>query len=638
LRKKFAAGVLIAAFFGCAAAFSGCKKAPELPKILLVSIDTLRADRLGSYGSDADLTPIMDILARRGIRFSNARAPAPWTLPSHASIFSGLYPSDHRAIDDKVKIRPDAPMMAEILKKAGYKTAAFVTHYYVGEEYGFRRGFDDFVVREEAPADQIADLANRWIRKNKDRSFFLFLHFFDPHTPYSPPPSFREEHLPRESFWVRGDTADVLDVVHKEGEPENETRLAALRALYDAEVDFSDKMLGNVLGFMKRLDITDTIVILLSDHGEEFMEHRLMEHGFTLYEEQLQVPLVIFWPERFKKPAVSDVPVSLVDLLPTVCDLVGLPIPEGTAGKSLMPLMAGDPPAEVLEGFRTRPIFAETTRQGPDRVAVIRNERKFIYTPEFRLSGRFFESELFDLASDPGEKTNLLKTDPDSAKSYLRQIFDSGLYTKRRLFSLVFSGTADPTKYLGTVRTNGSFISAFKDNVIYDTDEDRQLISREFGLKKEVRRLQFLALGSEGENGVHFLQEPQDAGLEFDLLINGARDADAVRIGRERARPEEVPFLLESDAAGTRFFPVAPGFGLWCREVLVNKNVVRRFEIGDEIKMSPEMVSRLKSLGYLDEGSVVFKKPGDTEKADAPREKDLLKDRKVAYSCTPLEF
>ena len=175
-------------------------------------------------------------------------------------------------------------------------------------------------------------------------------------------------------------------------------------------------------------------------------------------------------------------------------------------------------------------------------------------------------------------------------------------------------------------------------NDAYDTDEDRQLISREFGLKKEVRRLQFLALGSDGENGVHFLQEPQDAGLEFDLLIDGARDADAVRIGRERARPEKIPFLLEADAAGTRFFPVAPGFGLWCREVLVNKNVVRRFEIGDEIKMSPEMVSRLKSLGYLDEGSVVLKKPGDTGKADAPREKDLLKDRKVAYSCTPLEF
>ncbi|MCZ7582278.1 MAG: sulfatase [Deltaproteobacteria bacterium] len=602
---------------------AACGKPPEnLPNVVLISVDTLRADRVGSYGYEKKPTPVTDLLAERGVRFANARTAAPWTLPSHATMFTGLYPTDHRAIDDKVKIRDDAPMLGEIMKKRGYRTAAFVTHYYVGADYGFDRGFDKFVLREEAGGDQVADLANAWVKDHQKESFFLFLHFFDPHTPYAPPPTLRAKYLPAASGFVRGDTADVLSVVHGEGRPDYEPLLSGLSALYDGEIEHTDAMIGRVLGFMKRLEIANTIVVFVSDHGEEFMEHRLMEHGFTLYEEQLHVPFVVYWPERFPEPKVISDPVTLADLAPTLADLVGAPVPEGITGKSLVPLMDGGTIAP-------RRFFAETTRQGPDRVALIDGRWKFIYTPPFRLSGRLFGMELYDLDADPREKNNLVETDRDRAKAYLLELEASGRYAKRRLFSLLFAGTQSPVNYLGTVLTGGSFISAFKDDVIYDTDKDRKLVSREFGMKKEARKLDFLALGSDGSNGVHFIIEPETAKIQFDLLVDGERDAAKVTVGDAGRHPDSVPFDLAADAAGARRFSEEPGYTIACREILANANVVTRAEVGDQIEMSPEMVERLRSLGYIDDGGAIKAAPPGKDAAPGL-------DGDVAYTCAPL--
>jgi len=236
----------------------GCGRRADLPNIILISVDTLRADHVGAYGYEKKVTPSMDRLALEGVRFSDCRASAPWTLPSHATMFTGLYPTDHHAVDDKVKIREDAPMLAQRMKSAGYKTAAFVAHYYVGSQYGFQRGFDDFHEGEEVAADQIADLATRWLKKNRDKSFFLFLHFFDPHTPYTPPPSIRVKRLPPEDDWIRGDTADVLHVVNNENDPKTKTLLDGLMDLYDGEIEFTDQMIGRVLETMERLQMKNT--------------------------------------------------------------------------------------------------------------------------------------------------------------------------------------------------------------------------------------------------------------------------------------------------------------------------------------------------------------------------------------------
>lgn len=610
---------------------AACGGASDRPNIVFVSIDTLRADQLGEYGNEGRFTPVLDELAKRGVRFAQARTTAPWTLPSHGSAFTGLFPTDHRAIDDRMKLRGDAPMLTEILRDAGYRTAGFVTHYYVGEDYGFKRGFDEFTRREEAPADQMVDLATKWLRENAGRKpVFLFLHLFDPHTPYTPPPSLRVKHVTEGLPQLRGDTAEVMDAVHGRGDPKT---VDGLKALYQAEIESVDQTLGRLFGAIERMELKNTIVVLMADHGEEFLDHDMMEHGFTLYEEQLRVPLLVAWPEHLPAGTVVDAPVSLIDVMPTIVDLAGVSPPAGIAGQSLVPLMR-DPAAGAA--FADRVLISETTRLGPDRVSVVKGGWKFIYSPTFRLNDREVGERLFDLTADPHEMNNLLQTQPDRAKSLIKAIFDTGLYVKRRQFSVFFSGTTDPHKYLGTLRTAGSFIAANKDNIILDTDAKRQLVTLEFGLKKEEKRLQFLALGKDGNNGVTFIQEPETAELRFDLLVDDRRDTAKVAIGAG-AKPDAIPFAVPTELAGSRSFTPGGGYTIWCDEVLVNAHVLTRFEVGDQLEMSPEMVEKLKSLGYIDEGGAI-RKGVSTEPKSADQASEMPGSGAIDYRCTPLPF
>ncbi|MCB9477216.1 MAG: sulfatase [Deltaproteobacteria bacterium] len=602
------------------------------PNVLLISIDTLRADALGAYGRTPSFTPNIDALAAEGVVFANARSNAPWTLPSHASLFTGLVPTRHRAIDDRVPINSDAPMLTEELKAAGYRTAAFVTHYYVGKDYGFGRGFDEFQLTEDAPADQITDQAAAWLRdKAKGGPFFLFVHYFDPHTPYTPPKSIRDKHL-REGTQLQGDTADVLAIVHKKDPKNYDRNLAGLRALYDGEVEYVDQAVGRLLGRLDEKQRENTIVVLVSDHGEEFMEHGLMEHGFTLYDEQLRVPMIMRWPGVVPKGKAVGAAVSLVDVMPTILELAGRPVPSEISGGSVVPLMR-EKDMEGAKDLIGRDILAETTRQGPDRAALVRGKKKYIYTPTFLLSGIEFTRELFDLSVDPGEKTNILADNTEVGDDMLRGIVIAGDYQKRRQISLVFGGTEEKTKYFGTLTTNGSFISAYKDNVIYDTDDARQLVSREFGLQKDERKLGFLAFGQDGPNGVHFMTEPETAGVRLDLLVNDERRKDAITFGDEEYRSEAMPLDLPEDLLGVRRDPAAGQFAVWCRDVLVNKHVVTRAEVGDVVEMSPEMVAKLKSLGYVDEGSSIGKAKAAPA---APKSGEAPIPEEVNYRCMPL--
>ncbi|MCL4233405.1 MAG: sulfatase [Deltaproteobacteria bacterium] len=617
--------------FAIAALLAACGATSDRPNIVFISIDTLRADQLGEYGNEGRFTPVLDELAKRGVRFAQARTTAPWTLPSHASAFTGLFPTDHRAIDDRMKIRGDAPMLTEILHDAGYRTTGFVTHYYVGEDYGFKRGFDEFTRREEAPADQMVDLATRWLRENAGRKpVFVFLHLFDPHTPYTPPPSLRVKHVGEGLPQLRGDTAEVMDAVHGRGDPKT---VDGLKALYQAEIESVDQTLGRFFHAIERMELKNTIVVLMADHGEEFLDHQMMEHGFTLYDEQLRVPLLVAWPDHLPAGTVVDTPVSLIDVMPTIVDLAGATPPAGIAGKSLVPIMR-DPTAGAA--FADRVLISETTRLGPDRVSVVKDGWKYIYSPTFRLNDRPVGERLFDLTADPHEKNDLLKAQPERAKTLIKAIFDTGLYVKRRQFSVFFAGTSDPHKYLGTLRSAGSFIAANKDNIILDTDAKRQLVTLEFGLKKEEKRLQFLALGKDGDNGVTFIQEPENAELRFDLLVDDRRDTAKVSIGAG-ATPDAIPFAVPADVAGSRSFTPGGGYTIWCDEVLVNAHVLSRFEVGDQLEMSPDMVEKLKSLGYIDEGGAIKKGVSSEPKSIDPSS-DVPGPGAIEYRCTPLPF
>ncbi len=610
----------------------GCKPDVQRPRIILISIDTLRADHLGSYGDASGATPVMDVLAEKGLRFSNCRTTAPWTLPAHASLFTGLHSTQHRAIDDGTKIFAEAPMLAERLRSGGYKTGAIVTHYYVAGDFGFKRGFDDFALHENASADVVADQAVSWIKKNHEKTFFLFLHFFDPHTPYSPPPSLRAKRIPQTGFPVMGDTKDVLDVMHGRYGANNPVMLDALKSLYLGEIENVDRALGRFLAFLKKLDLKNTIIVLTADHGEEFMEHRLMEHGFTLYDEQLRIPLIIYWPEKLAGPKVTDSPASIVDIFPTLLDMVGLPSVDGLAGQSLWGLMAENVSPETTKRFADRLLIAETSRQGPDRVCLIKNEKKYIYSPTFRLSGRRIGRELYDLKNDPGEKKNLLVDSPELENPWLQELMNTDLYIKRKQFSILFGKTNKPLKYIGNVTTRASFINAYKDNVIYDTDKNREMVSLEFGLQKSEDKLNFVALGSEGNNGIHFVSEPEESPMNIDLLVDDKRDISLVEIGDEAKHPESMPFAMPGEVYGKRAFPAGKGYRIYCEEILTNRHVVSRFEIGDQIEMSEDMKKTLKSLGYLSDGSSPVKKRVGNSKDSMFK----FDDGNVEYQCTPL--
>ncbi|NLH49726.1 MAG: sulfatase [Myxococcales bacterium] len=595
--KRLYCGLLfcLAAFTFCLA-LTGCAKSPNHPNVLLISVDTLRADRLGCYGSKEGLTGMMDFWAQRGVRFSNTWAPAPWTLPSHASAFTGLYPTEHRAIDEKINIDKNAKLLSEALKDAGFQTGAFVSHYYLGQEYGFGRGFDDFYIKPDAKADEMVSRTARWIQKHKEKPFFAFLHLFDPHTPYQPPVDIAKKHYPADvNLLVTGTTKDIMDVVHEWPSDTAQKKLKALQSLYAGEIEFVDKQLEVLFKSLQdnKLD-RNTIIILFADHGEEFMEHGLMEHGFTLYQEQLHVPFIWYYPAGLPAGQTVEEPSSLIDLMPTLLDLLGLPPVDNISGRSLMPVVRGQ------EKSINRYLLSETTRQGPDRVTLIRDFEKYLYSPPFRLNSRNFGEMLFNLRNDPGEKTDLLPTDPETGAKLSGELFASGLYVHRRAWHLRW-GKGDKGQPLkGELRTNGKFIYLYKNNTIYSTDDKGLMTSMEFPWdKKDDNKVTFVNNPNE-ENGISFMTEPETAPITFQLLVGGKESPANIWLGGSGKHPTSGLFTLNETVELTgQPQPPAGGYLIWSDSLWVNAKQVLRSEVGDPIKLAPEVVEHLRSLGYI---------------------------------------
>jgi arylsulfatase A-like enzyme len=594
MRKILPVALVLFLALGMAA----CDNSPNKPNVIMISVDTLRADRLGCYGNKEGITGMMDFWAERGVRFSNAWAPSPWTLPSHASAFTGLYPTEHRAIDDKINIDKDAVMLTERFKEAGFNTAAFVSHYYLGEMYGFGRGFKDFYIKPDAKADEMVTKATRWIKSNKDDTFFLFMHLFDPHTPYQPPVDIAKKHFPADvKVNVSGTTKDVMEVVHGWPSDDAKQKLRALSALYSGEIDFVDQQLEVLFKFLQENKLDEnTLIVLFADHGEEFMEHGLMEHGFTLYQEQLAVPMIFFYPAGLPQGKVIDEPVSLIDLPNTLLSFLGLPLIENISGRDTMPLIRDE--KTTLD----RPLLAETTRQGPDRVTIIRDFQKFVYSPEFMLNGRSFDERLFDLAKDPEESTDLIDSAGDRAEKLRNELFSSGLYVQRRAWHIRWGATKETITVKGEIRTPnpGTFIYQYKDNTIYGVDDKGMISTREFPWeKRKDNEIAFINLHTRS-NGIAFMTEPETADIGFHLTFNKREDPTRICLGSCDTHPGSGHFTLDKMVELTGDAEPPPGKVLiWTESVWVNSKQVLRAEVGDPIKLSAEVVDHLRSLGYV---------------------------------------
>jgi arylsulfatase A-like enzyme len=380
------------------------------PPVVVVSIDTLRADRLGVFGYSRKLTPNMDRLAAEGAWFVGATAPAPWTMPSHASVFTSMLPFEHRGQWHHSPVKPSLAMLAEHFRNAGYRTAAFTGGGWVHSTIGFGQGFGLYENNKEdesgGPGPHFAR-AVRWIQAGDGRPFFLFLHTYECHVPYT----HGEFADPSQAGRV-GDSFTDLDIhlVYDGSLVLTESERRYVADLYDGDVAHADAVLGRFLADLRESGVLDTaVLVLLSDHGEELWEHvpaRSPDHGHTLYEELLRVPLVVRFPGTI--PAATEIrtPVSLLDVAPTILELAGLPADPQHDGHSLLPSLATGEEPEARE------IWAESVKYGPDRFSVRSGSIKAIVTPfpdrvHLDVHLPVVPLEVFDLEADPLEREPL---------------------------------------------------------------------------------------------------------------------------------------------------------------------------------------------------------------------------------------
>lgn len=378
---------------------------PSRPSLLLYLVDTLRADHLGCYGHSLPTSPNIDAFAREAMRFSHVLAQSAWTKPATASILTGLDPPAHGALTLAGRIHPGVVTLAEMLKAHGYRTAAFVTNVNVRGEAGFRAGFDQYHYLPESEsrptlhlrADELNERVFGWLGESTPEPFFLYVHASDPHAPYRPPAAMHERVRPAGNPPPIATAKDPLREVVRHPEARSPEALAWLRSQYDGDIAATDDAFGALLRRLKELGLYDRILIVLSaDHGEEFLEHGGFEHGRTLYQEQLRVPLIV----RFPGGAPRGEPAGLarqIDVMPTVLRAVGLPLPAGLHGVPLQP--DGEGPVEA---------FAETSLGGGDMMALTTPEGKVIHTSRRTQS----KAEVYDPRHDPAERHDLAAERP----------------------------------------------------------------------------------------------------------------------------------------------------------------------------------------------------------------------------------
>ncbi len=379
----------------------GCARSRP-PSVVLIVVDTLRADHLGTYGYERPVSPNLDALASDAAVFENAFAAATWTLPSVSSIFTGLYPSAHdagRPYDDErgeqfSVMRPDARLFTEVLQAKGYTTGAVVNAPFLHAGFGFDRGFDayDWAPASDSDvrrADVTVDAALAWLDEHTDEQFFLFVHMFDLHRHYDAPEPFRGRFT--DQF---ADTyGDTLDTLESRDAAEDNLDWPFIVAAYDEEIAFVDAELGRLFdGMRSRGILAESNVILTSDHGEAFDEHGSSGHGHTLFNEMLRVPVMV-WGSAVEPGRYED-PISLIDLEPTILEIAAADASTAGSGQSMWPLLT------TGRSHPRRTLFAEWTHPG-ELKAVIRWPFKAILEPA--TDARW----LFNLAVDPREETNL---------------------------------------------------------------------------------------------------------------------------------------------------------------------------------------------------------------------------------------
>lgn len=381
-------------------------RSPEIRNVLLVSIDTCRADFLSSYGYPLETTPNIDAISQEGLLFENAYTPVPFTLPAHSSMLTGAIPPQHGVLDNSDYILGRENLtLAEILKQEGFSTGAFVSCFIIDSIFGLAQGFDTYdddfgdefntMGINERRGGETTSLAVKWLQEHKDERNFLFLHLFDPHFAYEPPEPFASRFEP---VWPAGNRASTIP--------------GSLLAAYAGEIAYADHCIGQVVDTLKKLGVYDsTLIVITADHGEMLGQHGESNHGYFIYQPAVHVPLIIRLPGRSEAVRIKT-PAGLVDIVPTVCSALGIEPPAGIRGKDLTRYCA-----DGSEPYPQRHVYCQsleaTKYDGNPLLGVIDEQYKYIRTTR---------PELYDLATDPEESENLFAQQRDRARAMQREL------------------------------------------------------------------------------------------------------------------------------------------------------------------------------------------------------------------------
>ena len=413
------------AVMGAAAWLAACSDEPgpgapgagEPPKnLILISLDTVRRDRLSAYGYAKPTSPALRRVAEQGIRYERAVTVSPWTIPSHYTLFTGLYPNRHGVWDYKQALDEEIPTLAQLLAADGMRTFGVVSTQAIKSAKSFGRGFERFRYISEwrtgesgrrfiyNPGVEVTDLGLFWLDEIGDAPFFLFLHYYDAHSDYSPQPRFRRAFVEPYGGELKGRNAELLQV-RKGVRQLDAADVAFLSQLYDAELRQLDDEIGRVTRYMEKHGLDEnTLLVIVSDHGEEFMEHGKILHGTSYYDETIAIPLILRGPGLPRGLRVEAL-TSLIDLPPTILSVLGREIPPDMQG---IDLSADWAPGRSRA--RRPLVFAEADWQNevPALYRMVRDERyKLIFNT------RDESAELYDMHADPAEAHDVSEKLPE---------------------------------------------------------------------------------------------------------------------------------------------------------------------------------------------------------------------------------
>lgn len=548
------------------------QRGPGETSVILIGIDALRADHLPSHGYTRATSPSLDKFAETAIAFTNCRSGSPWTLPSFFSIMTSTYPSAHRYGTNIRGIQldmfrggnhwmvgqifPDYSLntLGETLQKHGYYTAAFANNHFLVPEFEFDRGFVEFN-RYEHTARTGVDKVLEWLERHGEEKFFLFVHLMDPH-------DYMDYFVDEE--WVG-------EKLERFGEPDA-SGIQKNVDDYDSKIHLADEHLGRLLEAIDGSLLDSSVIALTADHGEEFMDHGNIRHGKSLYDEMLKVPLLFRLPGRAQAGKVIEEPVNVLDIAPTLMDLLDLPIPDYYEGETLVPVIHG-------EALSSRPLFAENLSMTVEKKAVMMYPYKLIYTTTTNTL------EMYDLEKDPKETRDIIGEIPE-VEGRMRRELESFLARSNRAVEVRLHPSPGQRACAGRLITRGAFVQ------VMPLGLERLDV---FQTNKGANEILF-TLGPEGERrGFMFDIDPPDAPIRLEL--NEAEGASPMKVylGSQTEISQAAPFeftkiMLEQLGESEHADPKIEGIHIVSRRSGAESKTV---SIDDESKKA------LQALGYL---------------------------------------